>query len=855
MKDHKLFNKWVLIFTAAFAILFFIMAFQVPLNYWHHSKFAFGKDFAFNDFFPFINVLAKLFAAEGSGPITPDNFRNYSVASALLISVSIWILNSISFKKGQVQGLLVVAFLLLSQPNFMWLSVISLKLAMFSFGLVLFIFTTKHSTGKVLLLSSTAISIYLLLASSITGWILLPALILPLYRNKNLFINGLISSAIAIVLAYMSNTSIWLNFRLYFENASFALYNFNNLQVAGSELSASYFLFNAIRHINLAIIPILGVWFLLRNKENKWFYGTSIILLIAMILLGLCIPVSVGVGLYNYLPIVLLLAILGAHVAGKLKENFGQMASFSVVIAVGIIGFKGLISWFSFSPYNYMTTPFPLDKNTKIIAENEGEYLNFSGIELLGNEIEKANAGDTIVTNFYHQLAFNEGTLLGANYFSKDLKSYTKGVFIRRYFTPEIQKSGAFPPVYVNDAVVKNKLTLAISYSPKRKIKQAYSLMNEGKLGESIVEFKSLSDTFSNNVEVFYGLAKAQFLFNYWDDALKNVSVALNYQPNNYKAKTLLGEIYRKQNKNKKALEIWKESLGIWKGYSRTHWLIGEYYLRQDSVDKAQSAFINAKYCQGPMSQRAIKSLTLIDSLEKYPDKFKNGIPKHFISRINSFATLNDTSIARLKGIMNELKAYIELDSSNAQLRAHLGIAQMMLENYPKAALTFEKAVELNPNYPQMREYMIISRTNWGAAKFEKDSFEEALFHFRYALDYQPTNEGIKANVSVAYNKLAERAFEANNLEEAYAIVRAAIFYDRENPKSFIQMGLIQEQINQIDSAEIAYNQAYMSDPADEESILTLIDFYRRKDDQYKVKVYSDKLAKVRRRNKKLLQE
>jgi tetratricopeptide (TPR) repeat protein len=855
MKDHKLFNKWVLVFTAAFAILFFLMAFQVPLNYWHHSKFAFGKDYAFNEFFPFINVIIKLFASEETGPINPENFRNYSIAAALIFGITTWLLNALAYKKGELPALLAVAVLLLTQANFLWLSVISLKLAMFGFGLVLFIFTASCTHKKLIQFSLLVVSLYVILSSSLIGWLLLPALLLPLLRNKGLIINGLIASVAAALLAYLSNTNIWNNVEMYFQNASFYLFNFNNQKIAGADLGASYFVLNAIRHLNLVIIPLAIAWFWLKNQENKWYLSTNFILLIGMVLLGMLMPISVGIGLYNYLPLVLVIALIASHVANSIKQRFGKLPSYGVAALIAIIGFKGVFSWFSFSPYNYTSTPFPLYKFSQTVAEHEGEYLNFSGIELLSKTLEQAQAGDTIATNFYHQLAFNQGTFVGVNFFNKDLKDYTQGVFIRQYFSPKEQKSGAFPPLYSNNAIVKNKLTLAVSYSPKRKVKRAYALMNEGKTGEAIVAFKALSDTFPKNAEVFFGLAKAQFQFNLWDEALKNVTVALNYQPNSYKAKTLLGEVYRKQNKNKKALEIWDESLEIWKGYGRTHWLKGEYYLRQDSIEKAQGAFINAKYCQGEISKRAIKSLALIDSLNKYPEKFKYGIPKHFINRINSFATLNDTSILRLKGIMKELKAYIDLDSTNAQLRAHLGIAYMMLENYPKAALTFEKAVELNPNYPQMREYMIIARTNWGAYKFEKDSLEEALFHFKYAHDYQPDNDEIKANISVAYNKLADRALEEDNLEEAYAIVRAAIFYDRDNPKSFIQMGYIQEQINQLDSAEIAYNQAYMSDPANEESIQTLIDFYKKKGDEYKVKVYNDKLAKVRKRNKKLLKE
>jgi tetratricopeptide (TPR) repeat protein len=328
---------------------------------------------------------------------------------------------------------------------------------------------------------------------------------------------------------------------------------------------------------------------------------------------------------------------------------------------------------------------------------------------------------------------------------------------------------------------------------------------------------------------------------------LASAQIGIGLHPGHIKLNTLIGEIYRKQNKNSKALEKWNKSLELWKGFGRAHWLIGEYYLSEDSLDKAKSYFINAKYCNGPISERASKSLQLIDSMENKP-YLRNGVAQHFITKLNGFGSINDTSSVRLKKVIKRIKAYVELDSTNAELRAHLGIGYMMLESYTKAAITFEKAVELNPNYPQMREYLVISRVNLGAKLFEKDSLEEAIFHFRYALDYSPNNENVRANLSVAYNEMARKAFDNNELETAYAILKAAIFYNQENPTSFVQMGRLQLAINQKDSAEIAFNQAFRIDPSNEEALQELIVFYKKRSDYYKVKIYTDRLNKLIKR-------
>ncbi|MGB0429018.1 MAG: hypothetical protein ACPGLV_00995, partial [Bacteroidia bacterium] len=90
---------------------------------------------------------------------------------------------------------------------------------------------------------------------------------------------------------------------------------------------------------------------------------------------------------------------------------------------------------------------------------------------------------------------------------------------------------------------------------------------------------------------------------------------------------------------------------------------------------------------------------------------------------------------------------------------------------------------------------------------------------------------------------------------DAYALITAAIYFNNNNPVSFLQMGKLQETINQTDSAEIAYNQALMIDPSFEETLITLIDFYSKKKDKYKVKVYTDRLNKVRKRKRNLVNE
>ncbi len=845
-KTH-FFNKWVLLATGLFAILLFAMASQVPLNYWHHSKFSFAPDFAFNDFFPLITVFGSILGSVNA-PVDLSNFQLYSHLAAFSLSLAFWLLFSLVQEKG-FKALLVAVLVLLTQSNMLWWGAISINLSLSILGIAILIFAFNCENKSILINAILFIAAYFfMLGSSIFAWALLPVLVVSSFLYKKKWLASFLGIALAIALLFVSNTSLFGNITFYFENANSGIFSLKGEILRGKELGTAYSIWAILHNFNLGLVLISGAALLaFKNSDNKG----SIFIGLVGIVLSLFAPLVIGIGGFALFILAIPLAFGAIEFHNWLAQKSQKLALPVVLALVLVFGFKGLTSWFTFSPYQYFQSISLFETQGQMIAEGEGEFLNMAGLSLLKSEIESAEKGDTLATNFYHNLENDKVEIIGVDYLKRDLRQFKKGVFVRLGLVSQVQKSGAFPPKSYSSAVQKNGFTLAIATSPNTDIKKAFGLYNKNQLGESIVKFKQLTDTFSAEPLLYFGLARAQFNFNTWDDALTTATVGIKKNPTDYKMLTLIGEIYRKQNKNKKALEYFNQSLAFANTYGRTHWMIGEYYLRNDSLEKAKSSFINAKYCPGPIALRAQKSLQLIDSLTKI-EKFKSGLAPYFINRVNSFIEINDTSVVRLKSLIKQMDFYIDLDSTNAQLRAHQGIAFMMLQNFPRAAIKFEKALEINPNYPQIRQYMIIARTNWGARMFEKDSLEEAIFHFRYALDYSPNDESLKANLSVAYNEAAQKAFENEQLDDTYALIMSSIFYNQNNPVSFLQMGHLQEKINQTDSAEIAYNHAFKIDASHEETILTLIDFYRKKGDMYKVKVYEDRLNKVRRRKKGL---
>jgi len=129
---------------------------------------------------------------------------------------------------------------------------------------------------------------------------------------------------------------------------------------------------------------------------------------------------------------------------------------------------------------------------------------------------------------------------------------------------------------------------------------------------------------------------------------------------------------------------------------------------------------------------------------------------------------------------------------------------------------------------------------------YQQDSLEQAIFHFKYALDYSPENINARQNLSVGYVDLAGQKIEENDLEGAYKLIRAAIYYDRDNADAFNQMGNLKMIVNQPDSAEIAYNQAFMLDNTNIQALEQLIELETGRNDANKLKILKDRLKQAK---------
>ena len=840
-------HPWVLLPTAIVGALMAYCAHSVPINYWHHSKFGHEVDPFFNDYFPLIDVFQHLVPNSDLAPINQSNYLAYSVWAVVFAILGVWLLFSITFRlKSKIFQLLAVLVLASSIP-FIWTTAFALNQSLLAFSAILLLFLVSSNLKSRPIPSGIILSfiVFLSLGSSLFGIAVCVGVLLSAFQIEKGKVLAPVSLIIGVLGVYITSDHLFMVLSRYLSNGTETYFLIDGAYTKGADASAFSILKSFIFHTN----PVLILGLLLASAFLKFkkhgILITTLGITIASLLLSLFfkeIALSDGYSLLFLAPVLIPCSFITYQV---LSQKFsGTAVGLYAIIAASCL--YGLSSWTDPNPLNYMSLSQPYESVQKRAANTNIDHFNMAGIMGLKSLETRLGSFDTLATNFYYNLPIEGVHAELAGYFKKDVKKHDIGVYILKNIQPDLKRSAGYPPSNSLTNINYDGVTFATVCSPARAIKKAFKNLGSTRPGESVVAFRKLTEKHPQNPEAWYGYAKSQFLFSTWDDALKAAQVGLSLYPSHIDMLFLQGQVYQKQAKDEEALANWDQCLSIYKGYGKAWWNKGEYYLRKGDYAEARNQLINAKYCDGYYKNVAIKNIQALDSIEAN-EHFKNGIETYYIDQINGLQGDTEENRRKAKELLDEMAFYIDLDSTNAQLRSHFGLVKLMLGDFKSASLAFEKAIEMNPNFPKMREYLAISRTNWGAEKYQEDSLQAAIFHFRYALDYAPGDYNASSNLSTCYTDWAVDELAEENYERAFKLLREAIFFNSENSDAFFEMGNLKMAINQPDSAEIAFNQAYMVNNRSAKAIEKLIEFYTEKGDEYKVQIYRDRLKEALR--------
>uniref|UniRef100_UPI003306554E tetratricopeptide repeat protein n=1 Tax=uncultured Croceitalea sp. TaxID=1798908 RepID=UPI003306554E len=163
-----------------------------------------------------------------------------------------------------------------------------------------------------------------------------------------------------------------------------------------------------------------------------------------------------------------------------------------------------------------------------------------------------------------------------------------------------------------------------------------------------------------------------------------------------------------------------------------------------------------------------------------------------------------DYEEGQLKDALKAFEASIELDSKDADAWAWRGYIFGELKKYKEGIVSYDKAIELNPDYAGALY------NNRGNAKDSLNQYEEAIKDYNKAIELDPNDAEIYSNRGATKSNL-------NQYEEAIKDYNKAIELNPDYAPAYYNRGNAKENLNQYEQAIKDYKKAIELDPNDAE--------------------------------------
>ncbi len=268
--------------------------------------------------------------------------------------------------------------------------------------------------------------------------------------------------------------------------------------------------------------------------------------------------------------------------------------------------------------------------------------------------------------------------------------------------------------------------------------------------------------------------AKVYIQQNDWDNAIKQLELAVQNYPDNPEAHYLLGRAYGVKGRFEDMNREFDASLKISPKFStqiefeRNKYWVENYnqgvrQFNQENFEAAVQAFKNA-IAVDPSRVESYRNLavTLIrmDNKEEAIEYFKKALEVE----PNSVETLKNLGMVyyqmeNYEEAAKVLEKALELSPSDPDVISTLGLTYHLMGKTEEAIKAYEKALESNPNSPDLL-------FNYAALLLRKGEFERAAEKFQMILKENPDDYDAVVSVADAFLQVAEKfTKEANKLE------------------------------------------------------------------------------------------
>jgi protein O-mannosyl-transferase len=138
--------------------------------------------------------------------------------------------------------------------------------------------------------------------------------------------------------------------------------------------------------------------------------------------------------------------------------------------------------------------------------------------------------------------------------------------------------------------------------------------------------------------------------------------------------------------------------------------------------------------------------------------------------------------------------------SGNHIAHNNLGTALLETGRRDEAAIHFQKALEVQPKYPE-------ARNNLGNVFFQKGQVDEAVAHYQKALEINPKFALARYNLGVAF-------LQIGRVHDAVAHFQEALAIEPDMAKAQYNLGLAFAQLGRVSEAIVHYNKALELNPS-----------------------------------------
>jgi tetratricopeptide (TPR) repeat protein len=303
-------------------------------------------------------------------------------------------------------------------------------------------------------------------------------------------------------------------------------------------------------------------------------------------------------------------------------------------------------------------------------------------------------------------------------------------------------------------------LALAQFYDKKGDKKKSYEELAKAFICDDVV--------LDTKVKIILSMFDSQFKVD--KEMFDLVNILIEKYPKDARVYTVRGDFYLKEQKNKEALQDFKEAVK----YDQTKFAIWEQilvmeYQEQNFSDLYQDSkkcleyfpavgkvylFFGIAAIQEKIYQEAIDKLTLGEELVVNDNVLKSEI---FAQKGDAYFALKMTK----EGIENYEKA-LKLDEKNVLYKNNyayrLALANMDLN---KAEILIKQVLDVSPNESHFID-------TYGYILFQKGNYKEALTQFQKALDLKPNDKHI-------IEHKGDALFKLGNVEDAIILWTKAI--------------------------------------------------------------------------------